>query len=137
MDTSTMFKQAAQALQNDPIYKDLDSARNVNDMDEELQKQIGEFNMARLEMNSAMGNENRDEEKIAALNDNVNRLYTEIMANESMVAYNEAKDGLDALLQHVNAIISAAVNGQDPMTVQAPHDEDGCSGSCSSCGGCH
>ena len=58
-----------------------------------------------------------------------------MMENESMKAYNEAKQEMEAVMAWVNAIITTAVNGGDPMTVEQP--TGGCSGSCSSCSGCH
>ena len=39
------------------------------------------------------------------------------------------------LISYIDAIINTAMNGGDPMSVQQP--EAGCSGSCSSCSGCH
>ena len=47
---------------------------------------------------------------MAALNDKVNRLYNDIMMNDSMQAYNDAKTDFDAVVQYVNAIINTAVN---------------------------
>ena len=60
-------------------------------------------------------------------------IYTDIMNNESMQAYNEAKGDVDQMMQYINAILTTAVNGGDPMTVQEPSS---CSGCCSGCGGC-
>ena len=138
MDTIKMFMEAGAALQNDPLYTDLINAKNLNDADEELQKQIGEFNLAKIAMNTAIGAEEQDEEGLAALNADINRLYEEIMNNESMVAYNDAKVAIDELLQHVNAIVMAAVNGENPMEVTSPSQQSACSsGGCSSCSGCH
>lgn len=134
-DAIQLFKQAAVALQKDPRYIGLNEAREFNDKDEELQRQISDFNLARINLNSALGSEEQDEEKINKLDDTVNQLYLDIMQNESMVTYNEAKAEMDRLLQYINAIIGAAVNGQNPMEVEEPSAE-GCSGSCSTCGGC-
>ncbi len=63
------------------------------------------------------------------------RLYGQIMANEGMVAYNEAKRDCENLVNYIDAIINTAMNGGDPMTVQEPSAS--CTGSCSTCGGCH
>lgn len=136
MDTITMFKEAAKQLQKEACYLALDHARKCNDEDENLQKLIGDFNLARMDLNTelAKGDE-KDSEKVTAINVKVNNLYTEIMANESMVAYNESKEELEAIVSHVNAILSTAVNGGDPDSVEQP--QSGCSGSCSSCSGCH
>ena len=118
MDCIDLFKRAAMALQTDPRYLVLDQARKANDKDEELQNMIGEFNLARMD-----------------LNEKVNDLYGKIMADEGMVAYNEAKRDCENLVNYIDAIINTAMNGGDPMTVQEPSTS--CTGSCSTCGGCH
>ena len=42
------------ALQTDPRYLALDQARKANDKDEELQNLIGEFNLARMDLNLSL-----------------------------------------------------------------------------------
>ena len=118
MDCIDLFKRAAMALQTDPRYLALDQARKANDKDEELQNLIGEFNLARMD-----------------LNNEINDLYGKIMADEGMTAYNEAKRDCENLVNYIDAIINTAMNGGDPMTVQEPSES--CTGSCSTCGGCH
>ncbi len=114
-DAITMFKEAAAQLQKEIEYVALDSARKMNDEDETLQELIGDFNLARIDLNSELSKTSgRDDEKVAALNDKVNRLYNDIMMNDSMQAYNDAKTDFDAVIQYVNAIINTAVNGGDP-----------------------
>lgn len=135
MDVIDLFKKAAAALQTDARYLALDAARKANDADETLQNMIGEFNLARLDLNNEIAKDERNEAKVAELNAKVNQLYTDIMNSESMVAYNEAKAEAEALIGYIDAIINTAMNGGDPMTVQEP--QAGCSGSCSSCSGCH
>jgi len=125
MDCIDLFKKAAAAMQTDPRYLELDAARRENDNDQELQGLIGEFNLKRLDLNNER----------AELNQQVNDLYTQIMSSEGMVRYNTAKKECEAMVSHIDAIINMAMNGGDPMTVQAP--TGGCTGSCSTCGGCH
>ena len=126
MDCIDLFKRAAVALQTDSRYLVLDQTRKANDKDEELQNLIGEFNLGKSERNDA---------RIAELNEKVNSLYGQIMGNEGMVAYNEAKRDCENLVNYIDAIINTAMNGGDPMTVQEPSTS--CTGSCSTCGGCH
>ena len=168
MDCIDLFKKAAAALQTDPRYLELDAARRENDMDEELQNMIGEFNLARLDLNNESAKAETDAARVAELNQRVNDLYSQIMAwisvhrphsssavvsvnsipsarsclttsqimaSEGMVRYNAAKAECEAMVSHIDAIINTAMNGGDPMTVQAP--TGGCTGSCSTCGGCH
>lgn len=135
-DAITMFKEAAAQMQREETFVALMGTLKKNDEDEVLQSLIGDFNLARIDLNAEISkSEDKDPEKIAALNTKVGQLYNDIMANESMVAYNEAKAEMEQLVEYVNAIINTAVNGGDPMTVEQP--QAGCSGSCASCAGCH
>ncbi len=135
MDCIDLFKRAAVALQTDPRYLALDQARKANDNDENLQNLIGEFNLARMDLNNEIGKSERDDARITELNEKVNNLYGQIMGDEGMTAYNEAKRECENLVNYIDAIINTAMNGGDPMTVQEPSAS--CTGSCSTCGGCH
>ena len=135
-DAIMMFKEAAAQLQKEMEYVALMETQKRNDEDEALQDLIGDFNLARIDLNSELSKtEGKDQEKINALNEKVTKLYGDIMQNESMQAYNEAKTDFEAVIEYINAIIGTAVNGGDPMTVEKP--VGGCTGSCASCGGCH
>lgn len=120
MDCIDLFKRAAVALQTDSRYLVLDQTRKANDKDEELQNLIGEFNLARMDLNNEIGKSERNDARIAELNEKVNSLYGQIMGNEGMVAYNEAKRDCENLVNYIDAIINTAMNGGDPMTVQEP-----------------
>ena len=135
MDCIELFKKAAAAMQTDPRYLELDAARRENDMDQELQGLIGEFNLARLDLNNETSKIEPSDDRINELNQKINNLYTQIMSSEGMVRYNAAKAECEALVNHIDAIINTAMNGGDPMTVNAP--QGGCTGSCATCGGCH
>ena len=135
MDCIELLKKAAAAMQTDPRYLELDAARRENDMDQELQGLIGEFNLARLDLNNETSKIEPSDDRINELNQKINDLYTQIMSSEGMVRYNAAKAECEALVNHIDAIINTAMNGGDPMTVNAP--QGGCTGSCATCGGCH
>ena len=132
-----LFKEAAVQLQKEAEYLALMGTLKNNDEDEQLQTLIGDFNLARIDLNSELSKsaDEKDQERVASLNTKVNNLYNAIMENESMKAYNEAKSEMEAVVNWINAIINMAVNGGDPMTVEEP--QAGCSGSCASCSGCH
>ena len=66
MDCIDLFKRAAMALQTDPRYVILDQARKANDKDEELQNLIGEFNLARMDLNNEIGKNERDDDRAGA-----------------------------------------------------------------------
>ena len=111
MDCIDLFKRAAVALQTDPRYLALDQARKANDNDENLQNLIGEFNLARMDLNNEIGKSERDDARITELNEKVNNLYGQIMGDEGMTAYNEAKRECENLVNYIDAIINTAMNG--------------------------
>ena len=134
MDIIEQVRNLALELQKEQRYLILENARRMNDADEELQQQIGEFNLARIDLNNEVSKQEKDAGRITELNEKIQRIYGEIMSNESMQAYNDAKNEMDRLMQYINAILLTAANGGDPMTVEEPSS---CGGDCSGCSGCH
>lgn len=135
MDIITMAREMGKEIQKDDRYLNWQIARQNSDNDEELQNLIGEFNLKRMAINNEVSKEDRNEENVKKLNDELRHVYAQIMQNPNMTAYNEAKNQIDALLQRISAIITQSAEGEDPET--ADYQEHSCGGECSSCGGCH
>ncbi|MGI5894445.1 MAG: YlbF family regulator [Candidatus Merdivicinus sp.] len=135
MDLIQMAREMGKALQATEEYKRFEAARKANDEDQSLQDGIGDFNLKRMKMSQEMQKEEKDEKKLQELNEELQRIYTEVMGNANMMEYNIAKQELDEMMQKVNAILSMCVNGEDPDTCEIP--EHNCTGSCATCGGCH
>lgn len=134
MDVIELTRELGKAIQADERYIRFAKARLANDDDTDLQNAIGDFNIKRMELEKAVGEENKDEEKVKTLNEELRKLYGEIMSSKSMVEYNTAKALLDQMMNEVNTIIAKSLDGEDPATCEA---DAGCTGSCSTCGGCH
>ena len=135
-DFITEFKKLCVQLQKEDVAIYFEQAKKMNDMDQELQDLIGKFNLAKFNLNIEMNKmEDRDEALINKYDAELRDLYEQIMANDSMVAYSDAKADVDRLVQYTQAILTAVFDGGNPMLVQLP--EAGCTGSCSSCSGCH
>lgn len=135
MDAIKAARELGKAIQADERYIAYNEAKIANDNDEELQKLIGDFNLKRqqvaLEMSKAEADQ--DKEKLDAANKEMQRLYTLVMQNEHMADFTMAKQGMDKLLQDINMIIGMCCDGEDPDTCEI----SSCTGSCSTCGGCH
>lgn len=130
-----LAKEMGYAIQQDERFIRTQMAQAAADEDEALQGLIGEFNLKRMAISNEMGKEDKDEEKLSALDSDIRTVYEKIMGNEHMAAYNAAKTELDAVLNQVNTVIMMAAQGQDPET--ALEQGSSCGGNCSSCGGCH
>lgn len=133
-DIINEFKLLAVKLQQDDRVVYLDQVKKKMDMDQELQDLIGKFNLAQYNYRIEAVKEDKDDAKLEEMNNELIKVYSDIMANEFMIEYNECKTEVDKLTQHIQAIITSALNGGNPMLVELP--EGGCSGSCSSCSGC-
>ena len=129
-------REFAALLQEDERYIKYQQAVKDTDTDTEIQNSIGRFNQLRSELSIEMQKTDKDADRMTALDSEIKELYQEIMEMPKMVAFNDAKNELDALLGSINYIITSAANGEDPATCPAepPHS---CGGNCGSCGGCH
>ena len=133
MDIIELSRELGRKIQQEESYKNLQTTTEAVEKDEALQALIGEFNLMKLNLNEKLTAEEKDEEAIKDLNAKMRKLYADIMVNESMIKLNEAKSQFDGIMQRVFAIVSNSANGEDPDTT----DYHACTGSCSTCGGCH
>ncbi len=129
-----MAKDMGEALQQDDRYVALQMAQAKADEDTALQELIGEFNLKRMALMTEDNKDDKDQDKLRELDEQLREVYARVMANESMQAYNAARQAMDSLLSNINRILSLSAQGEDPRTLDAEHS---CGGNCGSCGGCH
>ncbi len=134
MDVLTATRNLGKALQEDERFIEYAKYKLALDKDETVQNLVGEFNIARMNVERIGSEENRDEEKFREANLELRKIYDSIMQNDTMKAYNESKEKVDKMLSDIVAIVHMCAEGADPETCEAPQ---GCTGSCSSCSGCH
>lgn len=135
MDIIEITRELGRALQSEQAYVNMRLAQQQSDEDEALQQLIGEFNLKRMAINNEAQKEDRSEDTLQRLNTELREVYAQIMQNEHMTAYNNAKTEFDALLQRITGIIGLCADGENPDTCD--YDAASCGGDCSSCGGCH
>ena len=137
MDAIHAARELGKAIQADQRYKDYVAAKEANDADEGLQKLISDFSAKRQALAAEMQKpqEEQDGEKIRLMNKDMQDAYGDVMKNVNMANFAIVKNALDMLLNEVNMIISMSCEGEDPATCD-PHAAHGCTGSCSTCGGC-
>ena len=118
MDVIELTRELGKAIQADERFIRFAKARLANDNDTDLQNAIGNFNIKRMELEKAVSEENKDEEKVKVLNEDLRKAYGEIMSSKSMVEYNTAKALLDQLMNEVNTILAKSLDGEDPATCE-------------------
>ena len=135
MDIIALARELGKAIQQEESYIKLHEVQDKADADTELQSLIGEFNLKRMSINNEASKKERDQDKLAQLNTEMREVYSKIMSNENMIAYNDAKEEFDVVANRVLAIVQQSCEGADPET--ADYSQSSCSGSCETCGGCH
>ncbi len=135
MDVINAARNLGTAMQEDERFVEYAKAKLALDKDEALNEKVGEFNIARMNIERMSAEENRDEEKFKEANLKLREIYDSIMSNDTMKAYNTAKEGVDKMMNDIMAILQMCSEGADPQTCEIP--EGGCTGSCSTCAGCH
>ncbi|MDD2361565.1 MAG: YlbF family regulator [Oscillospiraceae bacterium] len=128
-----MTRELAYELQSDQRFIRTQLARSQADDDAELQGLIGEFNLKRATLSTVMSKEDKDKDRLQELNNELRDIYSRMMDNRNMTAYQQAKDELDKLVKSIVTIITVSAQGEDPDSIE----ESGCGGSCEGCAGCH
>lgn len=128
-----MARDLGKLIQEDDRYINYNICKEKADADETLQALIQDFNMYRVQLNTEMSKDDKDGEKLTDLDQKIKDTYSKVMANENMIAFNEAQNLMNAMMNVVTTILTASANGDDPETCST----QSCTGSCSTCGGCH
>ena len=129
----SLAREIGKELQSSDVYAAFKDAETKVNEDQNLQNAIGEFHLKRLAINNEAQKEDRSEEILKTLNDELREIYGKIMMDPGMQAYNNAKAEVDNIVQKVATIVTMAAEGQDPETC----DCESCGGNCAGCSGCH
>ena len=133
MDIIEQTRELGKLIQQETSYIKLKAAEKDADADQELQNLMQEFNLKRLSINNETQKAEKDQEKIKKLNDEMQKVYADIMSNKNMIDYNNAKQEFDQIITRVMTILQNCAQGEDPETTDYTPS---CSGSCATCGGC-
>ena len=133
MDIIEMTRELGKALQQDERFIAYQFATQANDQDQELQNLISEFEGMRKELNYEITKDDKDTDRIKELDEGIKGHYQKIMQNPRMIVFTAAQKSLESLVTNINQIITMCANGEDPDTCEP---SSGCTGSCSTCGGC-
>ena len=101
MNIIALARELGKAIQQEESYIKLHEVQDKADADTELQSLIGEFNLKRMSINNEASKKERDQDKLSQLNTEMREVYSKIMSNENMIAYNSAKEEFDAVANRV------------------------------------
>ncbi len=136
MDVIAKARELGAMLQQDERYVKLMEAQKLNEEDEALNELIARIQLVQMSFQHEAAKEDKNEQKLEAYDKEFGEIYTQIMANPNMQAYEAARQEIDALMQYINQIFALCLQGEDPATCE-PQQAHDCGGECSSCSGCH
>ena len=137
MDVITAVRALGAAIQEDKRYLDFVDAKKANEDDIELNGLIGKLNLIQLSYQNEAAKDEPDQSKLESMDSEFRSIYGQIMLNENMKKYEEAKNDVDGMMNYLIQILTLCVNGEDTATCEPQAaSEEGCTGNCSSCGGC-
>ena len=128
MDILEMAKELGKAIADSELMESVKKAEDVQNNDEKAQQLIGEYNLKRIQLMQRAQKENVTQEELESIRTELSDEFDKLMQYDVINRYITPNKELDAVLEQVNNIITFYVTGQTP---------GGCSGSCSSCSGCH
>lgn len=135
MDVFSLTRELGAAIQKDERYLAFAQAKKNNDDDKELGELIGKINLIQLAYQNEAEKEDADNAKLEQLDGEFREIYGQVMLNENMHKYEEARQNVDEMMNYIMQILSLCVNGEDPATCEPADEEASCSGNCASCGG--
>ncbi len=137
MDVIAKARELGALLQQDERYIKLMEAQNANEADTALNELIARIQLVQMSFQHEATKEDKNEQKLQAYDKEFGEIYTKIMANPHMAAYQAARSEIDNLMNYINGIFALCLQGEDPATCEPQQEQHDCGGECSSCSGCH
>ncbi len=128
MEVFEKARELGEAIVNSDEYKALKLAEAKQEQDEEAMKLLQEYSELRRSLGEEINKGEVDENRMNEIRDAVEAAYEKVSSNDIIADYINAQRAFQAVIDQMNPILSYHITGQVP---------GGCSGSCSSCGGCH
>ena len=128
-----MAQSLGQAIADSEEIKVFHEMEKIYYEDEEAQHVMQEYEDSCARMTVKAKETGMTAESLALFQKEMKSSMDKLMANKTVKEYLEAKSNFNEIIKRVNAIISFCIQGEEQELAQ----EGGCSGNCSSCGGCH
>lgn len=132
MSLEKLTRELGKAIQQDERYLAMQKAIEANEKDTALNELMSKIQLIQVSYQHEASKENPDEGKMQAYNEEFGGVYTQIMMNPNMQAYEKARKDIDELMNYLTGILAMCVNGDDPDTCDPTAHS--CGGDCSCCG---
>ena len=123
-------EQLAEAILDSEIYIKMRIAEQAAMRDEEASGLISQYSERRSEVEKLLASNDLDHEALAVAGEKLEAAEKAVDDNMLIKVMRETNAAFSDMMQQVNKIIKYVVTGE-------MEQDEGCSGSCDSCGGCH
>ena len=125
-------RELGQALVESDIYKNMKAAEDKAMQNTEAASTMGRYIELRGELQNMLSQPDPDSVKMKELSDEMDNLHDRLQQIDDIVKLTEAREAFNGLIGQVNQVLQFIVTGK------LDEPEEGCTGSCSTCGGsCH
>ena len=131
MSLEKLTRELGKAIQQDERYLAMQKAIEANEKDAALNELMSKIQLIQVSYQHEASKEEPDEGKMKAYDEEFRGVYTEIMMNPNMQAYEKARQDIDELMNYLTGILAMWVNGDDPDTCDPKAHQ--CGGDCSGC----
>ncbi|MEE0867293.1 MAG: YlbF family regulator [Clostridia bacterium] len=121
-------RELGEAIIESKEFKELKEAEQNQENDPVALELLKKYSDVRTKLASEIQKGDVGEERMNAIREELEQAYEEMTTNDNITAYINAQRTFQAIIDQMNNIISFHITGKMP---------GGCSGSCSTCGGCH
>lgn len=131
MSLEKLTRELGKAIQQDERYLAMQKAIEANEKDTALNELMSKIQLIQVSYQHEASKEEPDEGKMKAYDEEFRGVYTEIMMNPNMQAYEKARKDIDDMMNYLTGILAMCVNGDDPDTCDPTAHQ--CGGDCSGC----
>ena len=127
----TIYEQAralGEAILETEEYKRYALAEIAQNSDPDAMELVNAYNTKRRELGKRISTDNPTKEEIEEIRNELNAEFAKLRENAVVNEYIEANKAYSEMVEQINHILDTFISGGNGSS---------CSGSCSSCGGCH
>lgn len=123
-------QELGELIAESPERAAVEAAADKMNNDEEAVMLLATYNENRRAATEKLKDKEPTKEELQEYREYVQAEFEKIVQNKIIAEYLEADKAFDLMVQQVNAVLSYFITGQET-------EGGACSGSCSTCGGCH
>lgn len=123
-------EQLAEAILESEEYIAMRLAEQAAMKDEKATQLVAAYNEKRQAVEALLADANMDHGALAKAGEELQNVEHAIDENEVLTKMRQTNDAFSEMMKKVNALIRYVVTGEE-------EHEEGCTGSCHTCGGCH